>query len=288
MNYFTAYGDNKSKYLALKKSPNIDVYQGDVKGFGVNSTLLHIDGKGILFDCQFNKTNAEQLANFIHSKVNNLLMVIITHPHPDHYMGTAVIKKHFPNVPFYISRSGITEIQKTIDKELAIWAPIYTTDLSAKDELPVFNILPQDSIMFNEYKIQIYQDMQGDVLKQSNSFFWIPDRSTLIAGDIVFAQDVHVWLAESDKNSRERWINTIELIKNLNPTYIVTGHGLRQNYSKDNLQYTINYIRNFEKLLMESKNKDDLIAKLTKLYPNQQLKEILKFSADASFSNKKN
>ena len=73
------------------------IFTSSPEGFSVNSTLVYGDKDAILIDSQFLLSEAHRLAAMILESKKNLTTVYITHPHPDHYFGLAVIKQAFPN-----------------------------------------------------------------------------------------------------------------------------------------------------------------------------------------------
>src|SRR6185369_8141640 len=66
----------------------------------VNSTLVYGNKDAILVDAQFVMSEAYRVAAMILESKKNLTTVYITHPHPDHYFGIAVLKQAFPNTKF--------------------------------------------------------------------------------------------------------------------------------------------------------------------------------------------
>ena len=73
------------------------IFTSSPNGYSVNSTLVYGDKDAILIDSQFLLSEAHRLAAMILESGKNLTTVYITHPHPDHYFGLAVIKQAFPN-----------------------------------------------------------------------------------------------------------------------------------------------------------------------------------------------
>ena len=65
--------------------------------------------------------------------------------------------------------------------------------------------------------------MTGDAVDET--MFWVPSAKTLIAGDTVYGDDYHVFLADLATSALTKsWQRTLDLIKKLKPAVIVPGH----------------------------------------------------------------
>jgi glyoxylase-like metal-dependent hydrolase (beta-lactamase superfamily II) len=68
-----------------------------MNGYDVNSTMISGKKDMLVIDAQFGLGEARSLAAEIHASKKNLTVIYITHPHPDHYFGLAVLKQEFPS-----------------------------------------------------------------------------------------------------------------------------------------------------------------------------------------------
>src|SRR6202521_1653596 len=67
-----------------------------VIGYDVNSTMVSGQKDMLVIDPQFSLSEAHRLAAEILESKKNLAVIYITHPHPDHLFGLAVLKQAFP------------------------------------------------------------------------------------------------------------------------------------------------------------------------------------------------
>src|SRR5207249_9814250 len=68
-----------------------------VNGYDVNSTMISGEKDMLVIDPQFSLGEAHRLAAEILESKKNLATIYVTHPHPDHLFGLAVLHQAFPS-----------------------------------------------------------------------------------------------------------------------------------------------------------------------------------------------
>jgi glyoxylase-like metal-dependent hydrolase (beta-lactamase superfamily II) len=127
-----------------------------------------------------------------------------------------------------------------------------------------------DSIQFENSKIEILKDLQGDT--NANTMLWLPGQRTLIAGDIVF-NDMHVYTAETDAAARKRWLDSLKTIRDLKPAAVIPGHGKvgAKIDATSAVDFTEKYLLIFEEELSKAKTPDDLVEAMKERFPSAEL-----------------
>jgi glyoxylase-like metal-dependent hydrolase (beta-lactamase superfamily II) len=98
---------------------------------------------------------------------------------------------------------------------------------------------------------------------------WIPGQRILIAGDVV-VNDMHVYTAETDSKAREKWLNSLQTIRELEPSVVIPGHskvGAPLDASTA-VDFTGNYLLVFEEALKKAKDADSLIDAMRERFPS--------------------
>lgn len=211
---------------------------------------------------------------------------MVTHGHPDHYFGTAVLTRRFPGTPVYATPETIAEIARTVATKVDTWTPVYgAAEIPTVAELPAIKPLPARPLSVDGQRVEVRGVFQGDVLQESNSAVWIPSTRTLVAGDLVYNQ-THVWLAESNQQSRRGWLRTLRVLRGWAPAVVVAGHKNSADLpdSPGSLSYTSRYIQHFEATRASSTDADGLVATMTALYPDSGLPIILQLAAEAAYA----
>jgi glyoxylase-like metal-dependent hydrolase (beta-lactamase superfamily II) len=257
----------------------VQVITSSPQGFLVDSTLVSGEKDAILIDAQFTLADAHRLVGAILDSKKNLTTVYVTHPHPDHYFGLAVIKQAFPKAKLVALPATIADIKKTWKAKVAQWSPMYPGNLPEQAVVPA--PLTGKTLTLEGQTLEIHGPAQGDA--SDNSYVWIPSIKTVVAGDIVYT-GVHPWTAETDAAARKAWIATLDELSALAPTTVVAGH--KDPKRKDDatgIADTRAYLKAFDEAVAASKTPEEVIAKMKPKYGDLQLEIILQLGAAAQF-----
>lgn len=133
------------------------------------------------------------------------------------------------------------------------------------------------------------KDFQGDVLKTTNSFLWIPSLRAVIAGDIVF-NGVYPWLGDSTLESRRAWHDSLQLIATLQPRVVVAGHK-RNGGIPDSPQAVASmekYLNDFESARKAASRADELLTVMKRKYPDWAQEKLLSLFSKSSYFRSSN
>ncbi len=254
----------------------------DTAAFNVNATLIAGPTEALLVDAQFHASDAHRLADQIAATGTHLKAIFITHPDEDHYLGTAVIEERFPGTPVYMTPAAIEEFKEKAPKYLAAMKAQAPSE--APDSIVTPQPLPSTTLTVDGEKIEITPDQQGDVLKPTNSFLWIPSLRAVVAGDIVF-NGVHAWLGASSPEARVAWHHSIARIAALHPLIVVAGHKSSADLpdSPDVLRRMDQYLTDFDAARSASPDAKGLIAAMTEKYPSYPERALLGYSAQIAY-----
>ena len=170
--------------------------------------------------------------------------------------------------------------QEKIDKWKTILGP------GAASHVVVIEQFDGNFITFESSQIEILKDMQGDT--DENTMLWIPGQRILIAGDVVF-NNMHLYIAETDSKARKEWLNSLQKIRELNPSVVVPGHskaGAPLDASTA-VDFTENYLLAFEEELKKAKDLDSLINAMKGRFPSADFTLALERGAKANLNGLK-
>jgi glyoxylase-like metal-dependent hydrolase (beta-lactamase superfamily II) len=242
---------------------SIHVFTSEKDDFFVNSVILEGKDSVMLVDAQLDRFNALKVISMIKRMHKDLSLIYITHSHPDHYLGLDAFKDAFPKARVIAIPGVVDSINNNYQSKLNRWQTLLG-DMAATRRVPIEKFYGS-TILFQGTKIKIIKDVRGD--NADNSMLWIPRDKTLIAGDVIY-QDMHVYTAETNQNSRIEWLEVIRKIKNMNPRVVINGHQKQGTpIGTEGIAFTDGYLRTFDIELKKAPNKEALIETMKRRYP---------------------
>lgn len=228
--------------------------------FSSTATLIEKNGKGLLVDTQFSKTDADKIVQVAKEKKIDIEKVYISYSDPDYYFGTQQIKKAFPNAKVFATAITIEQIKKTYESKLSIWSDTLKAD--APDKI----IIPEEingKIQLGETTFTIF----GSDLKKQTLY---SEEDHLILGGILISTDGHLFMADTKTiESQEQWIKDLNELAGLKPETVIPGHfGEGNGFSEKNIEFTSHYIEKFIEVEKDSNSSEEIIEKMKKEYPD--------------------
>ena len=103
----------------------------------------------------------------------------------------------------------------------------------------------------------------------STTCLHVPSIGLIVAGDAAYNGD-HLHLSESpDQQKRQEWIAALDKMESLKPRAVIAGHKrVGNDDSPKILGETRKYIRDFERLAMQTMTAQELYDEMLKLYPD--------------------
>jgi glyoxylase-like metal-dependent hydrolase (beta-lactamase superfamily II) len=258
---------------------SIKVFTSSDDQFWVNSAIIEGTQEVMLVDAQLTKTNAERVLQEIKETKKPLTIIYITHEHADHFLGLEVFKQAYPGVRIIANSTVVDRADKVYQQKIDKWKQILGSGATSR----VVGIEKFDGnfIAFDGSKIEVLKHIQGDT--DENTMLWIPGQRTLIAGDVV-VNNMHLYTAETDSKAREKWLNSLQEIRELKPSIVVPGHskvGAPLDASTA-VDFTENYLLAFEEELKKAKNPDSLIGAMKERFPSADFTLALERGAKAN------
>jgi len=233
-----------------------------VNGYDVNSTMISGEKDMLVIDPQFSLSEAHRLAAEILESKKNLTLIYVTHPHPDHLFGLAVLHQAFPNARIVALPATVNAAKTGWPARQKFWFPTYGNNIPGPDP-----VLPEELttpyLTLEGEQFPVTGGVQGD--GPGNSFVYIPSLKAVVAGDTVFDR---VYFGVPKDKAREEWMKTLDQIAALKPVILVPGHqgrGAKNDISA--IAFMKKYIADWDANVARSKTPAQMRANVLKEYP---------------------
>ena len=233
-------------------------------GYDVNSTMISGERDMLVIDPQFSQSEAHKLAAEILESKKNLVAIYVTHPHPDHMFGLAVLHQAFPQAKMLALPATVNAAKTGWPARQKFWVSTYGNNIPGPDP-----VLPEEltdsALTLEGERFPITGPVQG-ADGPGNSFVFIPSLQAVVAGDIVFD---HVYFGVPRDAARDNWQKTIDQINALQAATVIPGHqgpGATDNMAS--IAWMKQYIADWDKNFAASKSADEMKAKVLAQYPN--------------------
>ena len=97
----------------------------------------------------------------------------------------------------------------------------------------------------------------------------VPSVGLVVAGDVAYNDD-HLYLVESNAQTRREWIAALDTIEALEPRAVIAGHKKPENDDNPRIiEETRQYIRDFDRLAELTTTARELYDRMLELYPDR-------------------
>ena len=257
--YIIALSTLAATSAAFAQDLKIQNFLAQPEHFGVTSTLIEGDKEVLLVNAQFSKSEALRIAADILDSGKTLKTIFVSYGDPDFYFGLDVFKQYFPNVQIIATPETVKHIQDTQALKVAYWGP--KMGANAPNKIIIPQAYTAKTLKLENENIEI----KG---KKELTYLWIPSTKAVVGG-IPVSSGIHLWTADTaTAKDRAEVVQTLENIKALNPQVVVPAHmkaGAVEDL--DAVNFSIDYLKQYEKAVKASKNSAELIAIMQKQYP---------------------
>jgi glyoxylase-like metal-dependent hydrolase (beta-lactamase superfamily II) len=231
------------------------------------STLIYGSRDAALVDAFMTVEQANALADWVASEGKNLTTIYITHGHGDHWFGLGTLLERFPNVKALATPNTVKVMHQNASPEAlrGVWKPSFPGQIP--DKLVTAEELKGSVIDLEDHELVAVEAGHTDT--EHTTFLHVPSIGLVVAGDVAY-NDVHLYLAESNAQTRREWIAALDKIESLDPSAVVASHKRPENDDKPRIiEETRQYIRDFDRLAQTTKTAQELYDKMLELYPNR-------------------
>ena len=254
--------------IALAASPKLSWkhFPAGEKGFYRAPVLISGAKQAILVDAGFTFPDARALVEAIKASGKTLTTVYISQSDPDYYFGLASIKAAFPQARIIAASATIAAIKANVEKKLATWAPqLKENGPQTLAEIVIPDAFDGKALDVDGHRIDIV-DAQG---LANRRYLWASSLDAIFGGVLVFS-GTHVWTADTaSPEARAAWRNNLAAMAERKPAVVVAGHLVAgADIDASAIAFTRDYLVAFDEELVKANTSQDLIAAMTRRYPD--------------------
>ena len=230
------------------------------------ATLIHGKRDAVLVDAFMTAEQAHALADWVAARGRNLTTIYITHGHGDHWFGIGTLLERFPRARAVATPDTLKMMRLNASPEvLPIWKASFENQIP--DRLVLAEELEGKTLDLEGQELVAVE--LGHTDTEHTTCLHVPSIGLVVAGDAAY-NDVHLYLAESNPQTRREWIRALDTIESLQPRAVVASHKRPENDDSPRIiEETRQYIRDFDRLAETTKTAQELYDRMLEIYPNR-------------------
>src|SRR3984893_4515906 len=211
-----------------------------------SATLIYGERDAVLVDAFLTVEQAHAAMEWIAASGKNLTTIYLTHGHGDHFFGIGPLLDRFPNAKAVATADVLKVMRQQMSPEFvgSFWKARYA------GQIPEHLVLPEE-LQGNVIDLEgreLVEVQVGHPESNDTTCLHVPSVGLVVAGDAAY-NDVHLYLAESNAQTRREWITALDIIETLKPRAVIAGHKKADRDDRPGIiEETRQYIREFERL----------------------------------------
>lgn len=239
----------------------------------VTSYVLELKDSLVIIDAQLTYTFTKEVVDYAKGLNKPIARVIITHAHPDHFLGVYAFK----DLPVYALEETKNTIQQTGEAARQVFLKNFGEKDAAPEVLIPSHILTEGITTINKvnFLVRKVKNNEADVI----AIIELPKSKIIITGDFIYNQ-VHLF---PGNNHLQEWKNQLEQQRLLfKGKIILPGHGYPSDASLVN--ENINYLtKAIQVSKMTNMNAALYKVEMVKAFPDYGASILIDFGAYALF-----
>jgi glyoxylase-like metal-dependent hydrolase (beta-lactamase superfamily II) len=233
----------------------------------ISSTLISGERDAVLVDTPITVEQAQALVEWVAASGKNLSTIYVTHGHGVHFFGIGALLDRLPNARAVATPDVVKVMRNQASPEYVanFWKARYPGQLPKR--LVIAEELKENVIDLEGNDLVVVEVGHTDT--DHTTCLHVPSVGLVVAGDAAY-NDVHLYLVESNVQTRREWISALDTIERLKPRAVIAGHKKPENDDSPGIiEETRQYIRDFERFATTATTARELYDKMLELYPDR-------------------
>jgi glyoxylase-like metal-dependent hydrolase (beta-lactamase superfamily II) len=232
-----------------------------------SSTLIYGERDAVLVDTFLTIDQSQALMNWVIASGKNLIAIYLTHGHGDHIFGVGSLLERFPKAKAVATPEVVEAMRQQVSPTSLedFWRKLFPGQIP--EHLPIADPLPNNELELEGHKLVAVNTGRTDTTQ--STCLHVPSVGLLVGGDVVY-NGIHPYLAETNTESRNEWIVTLDKLGALNPRAVIAGHKIPENRDEPRIiAETRQYLRDFNRLDEAMTTTRQLYDAMLELHPNR-------------------
>jgi len=232
-----------------------------------STTLIYGEKDAVLVDTLLTIEQAKALVEWVAAHGKNVTTIYVTHGHGDHFFGLGAVLDRFPKAKAVAMAEVVKGMRRQASPEsvMSFWKARYPGQIP--ERLVIAEELKENLIHLEGRELIAVP--LGHTDTDNTTCLHVPSAGLVVAGDAAY-NDVHLYLAESNAQTRREWIAALDAIEALKPRAVIAGHKKAEREDSPRIiEETRQYIRDFERLAEATTTARELYDEMLELYPNR-------------------
>lgn len=261
---------------AVTASLSIQSLTSSEPGAWSNSYLISAGSEAILYDVFMLRNDAAQIVDAITKSGKTLKTVMISHAHPDHFMGLDVVAENFPRARIVSTRNVAADIQSDGPWMFSMLQGKLGTEGPKRLVIP--EALTEPVLTVEDSRLDVVEF--GECESKHMAAVYLPESKALLSADLVYNQ-AHLYLQERHLESWLARLDELEAFAQDRVTTIYPGHGKAAGLEL--IEQTRAYLHDFADAV-RTEDRKAAEERMLERYPQYHVKQFLSaFSIPAYF-----
>ncbi|WP_457587372.1 MBL fold metallo-hydrolase [Ensifer canadensis] len=241
-------------------------FQAGEAGFSRTPVLLTGEKEAILIDGGFTLSDGRAVADAIRATGKRLTTIYVSCSDPDFYFSLRPVVEAFPDAKVLAAPATIDAINANVQTKLDTWSPQLGDNgpkVLADVVIPEVSELSALTLEGNAIDIVTIEGLKD------RRYLHVPALNAIFGGVLVYS-GAHVWVAdEPTAEGRKTWIEALDAMAARKPAIVVPAHkGAGGPDGIEAILFTRDYLIAFNAAEAKAKDSAELIAAMTRLYPD--------------------